>query len=144
MSAPHRILLATLGALFTLAACGKEEATPATESPAPAAKTEAPAPEAAAPAAPAPAVSPADAAMDKGRIAYGGVCVGCHGKQGEGQGVFPKVAGKPAQELAAKLRDYREGKQMGPQTAIMAPNAKNLSDEDIDALANYMATLQGK
>jgi cytochrome c553 len=84
-----------------------------------------------------------DAAMEKGRIKYGSICAGCHGKNGEGQGIFPKVAGKSAEELAAKLKDYRAGKKLGEQTAMMAPNAQNLSDEEIDALANYMAGLKG-
>lgn len=133
-------ILTSLILLSALAACGKEEPVPpaTTEAPPPAI-AEAPA----APSAPLAEVSPADAAMERGRIKYGSICSGCHGKNGEGMGIFPKVAGKPAQELAAKLRDYRAGKTMGEQTAMMAPNAQNLTDEEIDSLANYMTSLKG-
>ncbi|HRH82166.1 MAG TPA: c-type cytochrome [Thiobacillaceae bacterium] len=131
-------ILTSLILLSALAACGKEESAPppATETQ-PAAVAEAPA------AAPAAEPSPADAAMERGRIKYGSICAGCHGKNGEGMGIFPKVAGKPAQELAAKLRDYRAGKTLGEQTAMMAPNAQNLTDEEIDSLANFMTGLKG-
>lgn len=132
-----KTLLALL-ALATLAACGKEEAAAPTE--------QAAVPNAEAPAAPAaPAATPvaANTGMERGRLKYGGICAGCHGKNGEGQGIFPKVAGQSAEVLAAKLRDYKAGKQMGEQTAMMAPNAQNLSEEDIDALAAYMASFGG-
>lgn len=130
--------LLSLVALATLAACGKEEpAAPAEQAAAPV--VEAPA----APAMPAAAPAAANANMEHGRLKYGGICAGCHGKNGEGQGIFPKVAGQSAEVLAAKLRDYKAGKQMGEQTAMMAPNAQNLSEEDIDALAAYMAGFGG-
>ncbi|MCP5278023.1 MAG: c-type cytochrome [Thiobacillus sp.] len=132
-----KILLSLL-ALATLAACGKDE--PA----APAEQASAPEPLAAAPSAPAtPETAAAASGNETGRLKYGGICAGCHGKNGEGQGIFPKVAGQSAEVLAAKLRDYKAGKQMGQQTAMMAPNAQNLSEEDIDALAAYMAKLGG-
>lgn len=132
---PSKTLL-TLLALAALTACGKEESQAPAEQ-APAAIVEAPAP--ALPEA-APAV---DATQERGRLKYGGICSGCHGKDGEGMGIFPKLAGQSAESLAAKLRDYRAGKHMGEQTAMMAPNAQNLSDEDIDALAAYIAGLKG-
>lgn len=137
--------LLSLLALATLAACGKEEpATPPAEQAA-APIVQAPAPETVpAPATPEAAASAASSASaERGRLKYGGICAGCHGKNGEGMGIFPKVAGQSAEALAAKLRDYRAGKQLGKQTAMMAPNAQNLSDEDINALAAYMAGLKG-
>lgn len=132
---PSKTLL-TLLAIATLTACGKEEPqAPVEQAPAPIVEAPAPAlPEAA------PAV---DASQERGRLKYGGICSGCHGKNGEGMGIFPKLAGQSAESLAAKLRDYRAGKHMGEQTAMMAPNAQNLSDEDIDALAAYIAGLKG-
>jgi len=75
---------------------------------------------------------------DKGAEVYG-QCVGCHGPSGGG-GVGPKLAGQSRDDLIAKLKDYRSGKQMGPQTAMMAPIAQGLSDEDIEAVASYIAT----
>jgi cytochrome c len=68
-------------------------------------------------------------------------CMACHGPAGQGQAIFPAVAGKDAEELAAKLTAYRAGEQVGPNTALMAPHAQALSDEDIANLAAYMASL---
>jgi len=128
----------SLALLVALTACGQDKV----DEPPAAPQADAPAPSQGA-AIPESSLSPMDAALEAGRIRYGSICAGCHGKNGEGVGTFPRVAGKPAQELAAKLRDYRDGKTMGEQTAIMAPNAQSLNDEDIDALANYMASLKG-
>jgi len=129
--------LIALLALASLAACGKEEPAAPTE------QAASPAPAAQPPAATAAAPAVASTGMEHGRIKYGSVCAGCHGKNGEGSGMFPKVAGQSAEALAAKLRDYKAGKQIGEQTAMMAANAQNLSEEDINALATYMASLGG-
>jgi cytochrome c5 len=68
-------------------------------------------------------------------------CAACHGAQGQGQGIFPKLAGTPAERIAELLKKYRAGEQVGPQSALMAPNASGLSDEDIADLAAYVETL---
>jgi cytochrome c553 len=115
--------------LATLAGCG-EKAPPAASTP----DTMAPAP-ASAPSGTAPATE----AASLGKIKYGGSCAGCHGRDGQGQGAFPKLAGLSAEQAAAKLRDYKTGKTLGVQTAIMAPNAANLGDAEIEALAQYIA-----
>ncbi|HSP00718.1 MAG TPA: c-type cytochrome [Thioalkalivibrio sp.] len=68
-------------------------------------------------------------------------CAACHGAQGEGQGIFPKLAGTPADRIAELLKRYRAGEEVGPQSALMAPNASGLSDEDISDLAAYIDSL---
>lgn len=123
------ISLAAL-ALLAMAGCGKQEA-PATATP-----------DTMAPSANAPAAAGADSgAPDIGKLKYGSVCAGCHGQQGQGQASFPKLAGQSAEQIAGKLRDYKAGKTLGPQSAMMAPTAQALSDSDIDALAKYIAGL---
>ena len=67
-------------------------------------------------------------------------CIGCHGAAGEG-GVGPKLAGQPQADTAALLHKYKAGEQVGPMTAMMAPMAQGLSDEDIEAVAEYTAGL---
>ena len=117
-------------ALVALAGCGKgEEAAKATGS-------------VATPTGALPATA-AVAALAAGKQKFTGVCAGCHGVNAEGQGTFPKLAGKTAEEIAGRLKDYRAGKQVGARTAIMAPMAQGLSDADIDALARYIAGLHG-
>lgn len=95
---------------------------------------EAPAAEAAA----APAAAAGDVAAGKAKFA---ACAACHGMNGEGQGMFPKVAGQSADVLADKLKKYRAGETVGPMSAMMAPNASGLSDADIADLSAYMASL---
>ncbi|MGA7181347.1 MAG: c-type cytochrome [Thiobacillaceae bacterium] len=130
-------LIAGLVLAMGLSACGKKQEAAAPE-PAPAPAAEAPAPMAA----PAPeAAAPAPAAFDAAAT-YKNNCASCHGDKGEGVATFPKLAGKTAADVKAKLADYKAGKTVGPQTAVMAPNAGKLSDSEIDAMATYIATLK--
>ena len=67
-------------------------------------------------------------------------CRGCHGPKAKGLASYPKLAGKPADYLADKLERYRAGEKLGPNTMLMAPNAKNLSDEDIGNIVQFIVT----
>lgn len=77
-----------------------------------------------------------------GKAKYSAVCASCHGMNAEGAGIFPKLAGKTADDVTAKLTAYKAGKQVGPNTAMMAPMAAGLSDADIANLAAHIATLK--
>jgi len=128
-------MIAGLILALSLSACGKKEEAAAPET-APAPAIQAPAPMAApAPETTTPAAGPFDAAAT-----YNTVCASCHGPDGQGVATFPKLAGKTAEDVKAKLADYKAGKTVGPQTAVMAPNAGKLSDSDIDAMAAYIAS----
>ena len=66
-------------------------------------------------------------------------CAACHGNPGA---TYPLLAGQHATYMAGQLRLRRMGH--GPSTAgaaIMAPIAAQLTDEQIDAVAVYFATL---
>lgn len=65
-------------------------------------------------------------------------CVGCHGATGEG-GVGPKLAGLSEANLVQSLKDFKAGKTKGPMSAMMIPNAQQLSEEDILAVSKYIA-----
>ncbi|QBZ82974.1 Cytochrome c-554(548) [Hydrogenovibrio crunogenus] len=67
-------------------------------------------------------------------------CVGCHGANGEG-GVGPKLSGQAEDALVEKLKTYRSGKEIGPMSAMMIPNAQQLSDAEIKAVSSYITTL---
>ena len=77
---------------------------------------------------------------EAGKAKYG-TCIACHGAQGQGQAIFPKLAGHTAEETIELLKKYRAGETVGPNTPLMAPQATNLSDEDIADLAAYIETL---
>jgi cytochrome c len=79
-----------------------------------------------------------DAEAGKAKFA---TCIACHGAEGQGQAIFPKLAGHTAEEVVELLTKYRAGETLGPNTALMAPQASTLSDEDIANLAAYIETL---
>jgi len=78
--------------------------------------------------------------VEAGKAKYA-TCQGCHGPTGQGQAIFPGVAGKDAAYLAETLQKYKAGEQVGPNSAMMMPHAMNLSDEDIANLVAYMSSL---
>ena len=68
-------------------------------------------------------------------------CVACHGEDGMGIAPnYPVLAGQHADYLAHSLRQYRSGER---KNAIMAGFAANLSDDDIEDLAAWFASLEG-
>lgn len=67
-------------------------------------------------------------------------CAVCHGPLGVSSAPdAPHLAGQPAIYLAAQLRAYRSGAR---RHEVMAVMARNLSDDDIQALAAWYASLR--
>jgi len=84
-------------------------------------------------------VSPARAGDVEQGKAQSASCVACHGVKGISPNPqWPNLAGQQEQYLVLSLKAYRDGDRNDP---IMAPLAKNLSDEDIENLAAYYASL---
>lgn len=129
-------LLLALVLSLGLAACGEDKAT---ESAAPADTAAPAAPMETAPVSPASTEIVADAgpSIDAASL-YKAKCASCHGATGEGLAGNPKLAGLTRTDIESRLKDYRDGKQMGPKTAIMATMAKPLGDGEIAALAGYL------
>jgi cytochrome c553 len=72
------------------------------------------------------------------------MCQACHGPEGLGavkgmQPVPPRIAGQYEDYLVKVLRDYKSGKRQNP---IMKGMVAGLSDQDIDNLAAYYASLK--
>ena len=67
-------------------------------------------------------------------------CARCHGFDGasDGSGAFPRLDGQSAQYLAEQLRHFASGAR---QNALMQPIAKGLKDDEIEAVAQYYASL---
>ncbi|HUX82133.1 MAG TPA: c-type cytochrome [Halothiobacillus sp.] len=64
-------------------------------------------------------------------------CAACHGMDGNSaMAMFPSIAGQPASYLAEQLHAFRDGKRVN---AIMEPQAKNLTDQQIEDVAAYFA-----
>jgi len=99
--------------------------------------------------APAPARKSGDAEMIRmgGEIAQRGLreddipaCVSCHA--GDRSGEFPRLEGLSAEYISTQLRLFSEGTRAGSTyAAIMAPIARRLSAEQIEAVAAYFSSV---
>lgn len=70
-------------------------------------------------------------------------CVTCHGADGKKVGVAPKaITGLSKQEALDFLHGYKNKTIKTPKANTMFIQVKNLSDADMDALADYIATLK--
>ena len=97
--------------------------------------------------APAPSTQPDPVLIARGEeIARHGIptrdvpaCLGCHGRTDRNP-IYPELSGQPAEYIAVQLRLFRAEKRGGTHFEHLMRNAaKNLSAEDIDALAAYFA-----
>jgi cytochrome c553 len=69
-----------------------------------------------------------------------GACAVCHGPQGISQiPNAPHLAGQPALYVAEQLKNYRSGKRANE---VMSVIAKPLTDQEIDDLAAWYASIQ--
>jgi cytochrome c553 len=71
-------------------------------------------------------------------------CQNCHGPAGIGiSPVYSRLAGQPAEYLAAQLRAWRSSERPGqPPWYSMASIAKRLTDRDIEAVSLYFASVR--
>jgi len=73
-----------------------------------------------------------------------GSCAACHGNDGEGQGAaVPPLAGQPPAYLARQLRLWQDGKRQNDPDHVMLRAIDGLDDDQIEAVANYAASLPG-
>lgn len=69
-------------------------------------------------------------------------CRLCHHRSGRGGGRFtPSLQKHNVQSVIAMLNIYRSGQVVGPMTDLMAPWAKDLSEEEMLGLAEYIEVL---
>jgi cytochrome c553 len=85
----------------------------------------------------------ADAAQAAGDAAAGKTksarCAPCHGANGQGVPPNPPLAGKPEAEQLQALQDYKSGSRANP---VMKGMAASLSDQDMEDLSAYYASLK--
>ena len=80
--------------------------------------------------------------IDAGKATYKKSCRSCHGPTAKGLASFPKLVDKSADYIVDRLQRYRAGEKFGPNTALMAPRAKALSDDDIVNIAHFIDSLE--
>ncbi len=83
-----------------------------------------------------PAFAAGDADAGKAKSA---ACAACHGADGiSTMDIYPNLAGQKAAYLVKQLKAFKAGERNDP---IMAPMAMPLSDQDMEDLAAYYASL---
>ena len=65
-------------------------------------------------------------------------CAACHGQEGQGMGVFPKLAGRDASYISEKLYAYKNKETIGNMSSTMWAQAGMLSDSDIDTIGQFI------
>jgi cytochrome c553 len=78
--------------------------------------------------------------INAGKERYAVNCGNCHGPGGMGLASYPRISGKKIPYLIDRLKTYREGKRVGPNSDLMIMMAKPLTDVEIDNLAAYLAS----
>lgn len=70
-------------------------------------------------------------------------CASCHGAAGEGNAALraPRIAGQEWRYLDKQLRDWRSGERRNSPDGAMNQALSRLSDADIDALTQHLASL---
>ena len=72
-------------------------------------------------------------------------CSACHGSEGKGQNVIPRLAGQLYEYTVGQLTNWSKVRGQGSAvdtSAIMAPTARNLTRLQIEAVAAYVSHLQ--
>lgn len=68
-------------------------------------------------------------------------CANCHGTNGVSVGEIESLAGKPKEEIARKMQEFKAGARPG---SIMPQLAKGYTDKQIDVVAAWFASQKAK
>ena len=81
-------------------------------------------------------------ALDGAELYQTKTCFSCHGKDAQTPilPIYPKLAGQNAEYAAAQMRDNKSGARANGQSAAMKGVMHLVSDEEIDAIAAWLAT----
>ncbi len=78
------------------------------------------------------------------RSLWGG-CAACHGAEGQGMAVFPKLAGQNKDYIVGRLNAYKNRETVGNMSSTMWSQAGMLSDAQMDMIGDFIeAGLPGK
>ncbi|APO49166.1 cytochrome c553 [Bradyrhizobium diazoefficiens] len=76
------------------------------------------------------------------QVAAGRRCASCHTDTYAGTKAVARLAGQREEYLVKALHDYKAGQRVGGGVAAMADVAYAMSEEEITAVAHYLAHLQ--
>ena len=82
------------------------------------------------------------AGLDGAQLFQTKVCFSCHGADGRTpiMPIYPKVSGQHADYTYNQLRDIKSGARSAGQAAVMMGIMANVSDEEMRAIAEWLAT----
>jgi cytochrome c len=89
-------------------------------------------------------LSPAALALDGAELYKTKTCSTCHGKDGKTPilPAYPKIAGQNEAYTLQQLKDIKSGTRANGMSAAMKGIMHLVSDEEMVALAKYIATMQ--
>jgi cytochrome c553 len=71
-------------------------------------------------------------------------CVGCHQPLGVGHQIYPRIGGQHAMYLKQQLKNFATAERNNDANRFMRVIAKRMNDEEIEAVAAYLAGLEGR
>ena len=82
-------------------------------------------------------------ALDGAQLYQTKTCFSCHGKDAKTPilPAYPKLAGQNAAYAAQQMKDIKSGARANGMTAAMKGVMHLVSDEEIDAIAEWLSTL---
>lgn len=87
--------------------------------------------------------------VEKGKILYHSACSSCHGIKGYGNQDMARLAGQQMVYTMNVIKTFRDNannpdarKESGRKSAVMEAASKDLTDEQIETVAAYMAQMQ--
>jgi cytochrome c553 len=84
---------------------------------------------------------PDPALVEKGKkLAEEAQCAACHQPGYKGLNEFPRIARQKHTYIIKQLKDYRDGARTNDD-GVMSATVKSLTDEQIEALGHYLASL---
>lgn len=70
-------------------------------------------------------------------------CAACHGPTGAGiPGQYPRLGGQHADYILAQLKAFRSGERANDEGKVMRTIANKMSDQEMQAVANYASGLK--
>jgi cytochrome c553 len=77
-----------------------------------------------------------------GEALYKTACRQCHGPTARGMSAYPRLSDKEADYIVGRLGQYRAGERVGPNSPLMYPVAKDLTDAEITDLAAFISGIE--
>ncbi|AZZ99383.1 MULTISPECIES: c-type cytochrome [unclassified Pseudoalteromonas] len=91
------------------------------------------------------ALSAGTASAADGKALYTAkMCQTCHGAEGKApiMPVYPKLAGQNKEYLFAQMKDIKSGARSNGMSAAMKAMTANVSDAELEAIADYLSKVQ--